>query len=445
MPLTALPSDQLSLARTLLATVRADRETAEAAQRRILAAAAAWADAHAVPPDDTGPWEAGLAVAGEGAPEVAEFCVAELACALGLTARAGRMLLGDAVELSHRLPRVWGRLQGGELPAWRARRVAQQTVPLPPDGAAYVDRHVEAVAHRVGPAQLERLVDEARVRHDPEAAEELRQARQGSRHLEIGVHDVRADGTVAVEGVLDLADALDLEHAVRREAQALADLGCAAPLAVRRSMAAGQIARGDTPLDLVLTVHVQASALTAPTSAGELARVDGVPGFVSAAQVREWCGRPDARVLVRPVVDADQHVSVDAYEVSDRLRHLTGLRDLTCVFPWCTHHAARCDRDHVVPEAEGGATCSCNVAPLCRRHHRHKTHGRWRYRVVDPGTYLWTSPHGYTFLRDHTGTRDVTAAAASPTGAPAPLALAAAPPAPALPVPAPPDDRASAA
>jgi hypothetical protein len=27
--------------------------------------------------------------------------------------------------------------------------------------------------------------------------------------------------------------------------------------------------------------------------------------------------------------------------------------------------------------------------------------------VVDPGTYLWTSPHGYQFLRDPIGTLDV--------------------------------------
>ena len=25
-----------------------------------------------------------------------------------------------------------------------------------------------------------------------------------------------------------------------------------------------------------------------------------------------------------------------------------------------------------------------------------------------PGVYVWTSPHGYVFLRDHTGTVDVT-------------------------------------
>jgi hypothetical protein len=29
--------------------------------------------------------------------------------------------------------------------------------------------------------------------------------------------------------------------------------------------------------------------------------------------------------------------------------------------------------------------------------------------VLEPGSYLWTSPHGYQYLRDHTGTVDVSA------------------------------------
>ena len=28
--------------------------------------------------------------------------------------------------------------------------------------------------------------------------------------------------------------------------------------------------------------------------------------------------------------------------------------------------------------------------------------------MLEPGSYLWSSPHGYQFLRDHTGTADVT-------------------------------------
>ena len=103
--------------------------------------------------------------------------------------------------------------------------------------------------------------------------------------------------------------------------------------------------------------------------------------------------------------------------------HVT-VRDRTCVFPWCTRPARTCrpgeqpdradgssehpcDLDPIHERSRGGVTCSCNLAPLCRRHHRLKTHSAWTYLALDPGTYLWTSPHGYQFLRDHTGTLDV--------------------------------------
>ncbi len=68
--------------------------------------------------------EAGLLLAGEGAPLVAELCLAEFAAALGVSTDAGRALVAEALELKHRLPRTWARVGGGELPASRARRVA---------------------------------------------------------------------------------------------------------------------------------------------------------------------------------------------------------------------------------------------------------------------------------------------------------------------------------
>jgi hypothetical protein len=48
---------------------------------------------------------------------------------------------------------------------------------------------------------------------------------------------------------------------------------------------------------------------------------------------------------------------------------------------------------------------------LCRRHHRLKTDATaagWRYVALETGTWLWTDGHGQRFLRDQTGTRDVT-------------------------------------
>jgi hypothetical protein len=58
--------------------------------------------------------------------------------------------------------------------------------------------------------------------------------------------------------------------------------------------------------------------------------------------------------------------------------------------------------------APNGPTCSCNIAPSCRPHHRAKTTGGWTYVTLEPGVYLWRSPLGYQYLRDATGTIDVT-------------------------------------
>ena len=46
-------------------------------------------------------------LAGDGTPEVAEFAAEELAAALAITLDAAKKLIGDALELRHRLPRLW--------------------------------------------------------------------------------------------------------------------------------------------------------------------------------------------------------------------------------------------------------------------------------------------------------------------------------------------------
>jgi hypothetical protein len=38
--------------------------------------------------------------------------------------------------------------------------------------------------------------------------------------------------------------------------------------------------------------------------------------------------------------------------------------------------------------------------------------------ILEPGTYLWSSPHAYQYLRDHTGSLDVTADRLSPAPPP---------------------------
>ncbi len=143
-------------------------------------------------------------------------------------------------------------------------------------------------------------------------------------------------------------------------------------------------------------LHLHQSAIQ---GAGGVGRVENTRSPVTVEQIRDWCGHPDAQVVVKPVLDLADHVHVEAYEVPDRIAEPVALRDGTCVFPWCTRPARRlraddhpCDCDHVVPHGREGPTCSCNLAPLCRRHHRLKTHGGWTYTILEPGTYLWSSP-----------------------------------------------------
>jgi hypothetical protein len=304
----------------------------------------------------------------------------------------------------------------GRLRPWLARRIADKTLLLTQQAASFVDRHVAPTAHRIGPVQLDRLVDEAIARFMPEEAERRRLARAEGRYFTIEAQQVSFDGTTTVHGELDLADALDLEDAIQAVAGQLKDLGCPESLDVRRSLAVGELARRELTLDLttdpptpkarrrtrrklVLYVHLSQDAVTARLERGN--------ALVTPGQVRDWCGEASS-VTVKPVLDPAAHDLVDSPVVPDRHRELVAVRDHTCVFPWCTRPARSCDVDHTIPSARAGPTCPCNEATLCRRHHRVKTFGGWTYTTLHPGTYLWRSPHGYQYLRDPTGTADVT-------------------------------------
>jgi hypothetical protein len=64
----------------------------------------------------------------------------------------------------------------------------------------------------------------------------------------------------------------------------------------------------------------------------------------------------------------------------------------TCTAPGCMRRADRCDIDHAVPYQRGGATDRVNCGPLCRRHHRLKTLGRFTLTRHPDGSSQWTTP-----------------------------------------------------
>jgi len=426
----------------------------------------AWVSRFGMPGADTM-----LELAGPGAPEISEFAIIELAAALGRSTDSGRMLLSDAVEAKHRLPKIWQRLLDGQVQVWRVRRVTDLTRSLTAEAAAFVDAHLAHAIHTASFTSVKRLVAEAAARFDPETTEMEEVDTAATLHVTLDLTTAWTIGTaggVHLSGLLDRADAEELEHAIRTIADQLAAAGSQDSLDVRRAKALGYLSRGDLTLDLhtsptdeggpaandpapggraatsaseerasrpptrtrqvVLHVHLSEAALKGAPEVDpdtgrlglHLARVDNHHQTLTADAVREWLSVPGTQVVVKPVIDLADQIAVDSYEIPDRISTRVKLKRPTCVFPHCTRTSTRTDLDHIdeyVPPDQGGPpgqTSTQNLAPLCRRHHRAKTHPspvstssttvRWDYVQLTPTTWLWTSPHSLRFLVHPDGT-----------------------------------------
>jgi hypothetical protein len=85
------------------------------------------------------------------------------------------------------------------------------------------------------------------------------------------------------------------------------------------------------------------------------------------------------------------------YRPSRTLRHLVQVRNARCTAPGCGRPAARCDLDHTIPWDQGGLTCECDLAPLCRHHHRAKQAEGWHLEQPEPGVLIWRTPADRTY------------------------------------------------
>ncbi len=323
---------------------------------------------------------------------------------------------------------MWAQVTSGRLPAWRARRIARAVIGAPADVVDHLDHTLVTIAHKVGPIQLDRLLDEAMLRLHAEDREIAQIEALDHRHVTLDARSMNHTGVAELTVRGDWKDLHDFDQTLTQIAHALATTpdGEHATLDTRRAMAIGVLAdptRAVALLDgspaprpkkkTVLYLHLSQDAVAGLDPVGR----NQTTGHAELEQsIRDWCGRDDTHLTVTPVLDLADHVAVDAYEIPDRLRERVTLAQPTCVFPWCTRPAHSCDLDHIdpyQPDAGTGQTADDNLAPLCRHHHRLKTHAGWHYTRIEPGVYLWTDPHGQTFLRDPDGTPDLTPRPAS--------------------------------
>lgn len=334
MTISAAPADT---AQAVLAEARLLRRTADRAEQVLLLRVCEWADLHpALEPHDN-LWD------DESVPSFAWDALSELGLALGLPDDAARSLVRESLELRHRLPRVWRRVVAGDLVAWRARRIAQRTIGQPADVAAALDASVARIAHKVGPVTLARLLDEALLRLHGEERELAQLEALDGRHVRV-LDQLSEGGVGSMEIRADWKDVSDFDQMLSVVARVLAERGSAQTLDVRRAMAVGVLAdpaaaaqllagASVTPVhkQVVLTVHLSEAALRGHDVAGRLETGGDRP--VLEQQVREWCGRSDTHVVVKPVVDLRDQAGVEQYEVPDRLAARSELLHGRCVSP----------------------------------------------------------------------------------------------------------------
>jgi hypothetical protein len=429
------------------------RALADRAEVGVIETAAQWAALHGVVDNPTGASLPGMErlvrLGGDGTPKVAEFAPAELGAELGISPYAAQVLVADALDLRHRLPLLWGRVQAGEVKAWVARKIAQATRDHDTHVAAAVDAKVAKWADRLGWARLDRMVDAAIIAADPATAEAEAERRRSQHGVWLSRSTDHETRTAFIRG--DAVAMTYFDASLDRIADAIGLLGDTTSKDVRRATAIGILSHPQRTLDLYdriaaaaqtmepaslpadvtgsrglvaadrygaddpgtdrdtlpsdpdshppvvrtggrrvdprppATLYVHLSHEALTTGAG-VARVEDV-GPVTVDQVRRWLGHCHA--TVKPVLDPLHTAPVDSYEIPDRLREAVHLMTPTDVFPFATSTTATGDIDHTIPylpPAKGGPPGQTRIGNL-------GPFARFHHRVKTHGRWQVKQPY----------------------------------------------------
>ncbi len=444
LPLTLVAIDDLDPT-GVLGRAEAALETRRAAEVEDLLLVLRWADLHGADPrtaPNANPSWIGqdrlVDIGGEGTPQVQELCLPELAIARRVHTLSARAVMADALDLRHRLPRIWAVVRAGECEPWLARKVAATTRALALADVGLVDSAVAAAISGEAPSRVLGLTEAKVIEADLEA--HRRRLEEARRRRLVAVGATR-DGARTLFARLEPGDAAWVDAMVDRVADLLRerpDLTPGVPDDAGkdelRAVALGWLAHPAAVLDLlenprrpaadqgsreptspvVLYLHLHQAATGGTRTASGVVRPENLPdlGPLLTEQLRTLLAH--SRVTVKPVIDLRASGTVSAYEFPEAIRERVHLRHPGEVFPHASgasrasHLRRREDLDHVTaydPTGPPGQTGDHNAATLGRTHHRAKTH--LGYQVTQSGLdrYTWTTPHGLRRSVGPEGTR----------------------------------------
>lgn len=383
--------------------------------------------------------------------EVDRFCAAEVGAALRLSQGAAMARVELAGDLVDRLPLTMSALAHGRIQLAHARRIQESVRVLDDHGASLVEQEVLDAAPRQTPAQLGAAARRATTRVDAgAAAARCDQARAARRarcwDLDDGVAALQVTGpaeTVAAAWARVDALARRAQDAARERTDgAAAGTGGAgrgggpgadsaqessaltadvptldqarADVVLRLLAGTDDLTRAGAPgVEVVIDVVAPlATLLGMSDEAAELPGLGPLPAPVARALASgarwRWSGSgeradggavgvPADGVSARHAPGTCAHPTAGSYRPGAALASVIRSRDVTCRFAGCRRRARACDIDHTVPHPDG-PTARCNLACLCRLHHRTKHRAGWRVSQLAHGVLRWTSPTGHVYV-----------------------------------------------
>ena len=158
-------------------------------------------------------------------------------------------LIGDALDLRHRLRLIWAAVQAGQLPPYQARNIASATRHLTCQQAAVVDGRIVPAVGKVSWSRLQSLLDAAIIEADPVGAEHLAVAAAAERFVRLGRSNEH--GLKLIIARANAGDAIWFKATIDRIADILGRQGDTDTVEIRRSKAIGILAQPAEALQLL--------------------------------------------------------------------------------------------------------------------------------------------------------------------------------------------------
>ena len=339
--------------------------------------------------------------------EAADGAAAEIGAALRFTRRSAELTTALAVELLRRLPAVWGALLAGQIDLPRARVLVGGTVHLDPAAAQTVVDMVLPDAGLLTTGQLAARLRKLCIQADPEAAKKRYESSIEDRRLVLEANDT---GTANLLG-MDLTPhiAATIKRRINRQARRLRRNGDDRTMDQLRAdiyldllrrretrMGADRADADSVPVDGGVHLTVAPETLAGHNdNPGEIRGFGPVIADIARQVADGQVGCPWTWSLRDPDTGQTMDDGITRRRPTAAQRRTIEALNPTCVHPGCRMPSTDCDIDHTVPYSERPVTCTGDLAPLCRHHHRIRHAFGWSYRRLGGGDYLFRSPLGH--------------------------------------------------